>query len=233
MNSRPETTLFLLVSVDGKISTGDTDEMDVDKYFPRIDGVKEGLQQYYDIEKTTDLFSLNSGRVMEKIGVNEKKEVPPKTPVIFIVIDNEPHLKESGVRYMATKAEKLIIVTTNANHPATLLKDELPNIEVLAYKSEIDFKDMFQRLKSDFGAERVTIQTGGTLNAVFIRGGFIDHLSLVVAPALIGGSNTSGLMDGESLHRANELFKIKSLVLKGATPLEQNYLHLQYDVINQ
>lgn len=57
------TTLFMLMSVDGKISTGAVDELDVDRDFPRINGVKEGLYQYYEIEKTTDLWSLNSGRV--------------------------------------------------------------------------------------------------------------------------------------------------------------------------
>jgi 2,5-diamino-6-(ribosylamino)-4(3H)-pyrimidinone 5'-phosphate reductase len=53
---RPETTLFMLTSVDGKISTGDRDIMDVDKDFPTITGLKEGLQQYYDLEKQTDFF---------------------------------------------------------------------------------------------------------------------------------------------------------------------------------
>lgn len=47
MRNRPYTTLFLLVSVDGKISTGDTDVMDVDKDYSKIDGLKEGLKQYY------------------------------------------------------------------------------------------------------------------------------------------------------------------------------------------
>ena len=40
---RPVTTLFMLMSVDGKISTGATDEMDVDQDFPRIDGLMNGL----------------------------------------------------------------------------------------------------------------------------------------------------------------------------------------------
>lgn len=72
MNNRPITTLFLLTSVDGKIITGATDEMDVDRDFPAIKGVSEGLYQYYEIESTTDLWSLNSGRVQAKVGVNEK-----------------------------------------------------------------------------------------------------------------------------------------------------------------
>ncbi len=64
---RPETTLFLLMSVDGKITSGSSDELDPDKDWKRITGVKEGLHQYYGIEQTTDLWSLNTGRVIALI----------------------------------------------------------------------------------------------------------------------------------------------------------------------
>ena len=67
----------MLMSVDGKICTGSTDELDVDRDFPKISGVKEGLHQYYEIEQTTDLWSFNTGRVQAKMGVNEK-EMPAK-----------------------------------------------------------------------------------------------------------------------------------------------------------
>ena len=40
----------MLMSVDGKISTGATDDLDIDKDFPKIAGVREGLHQYYDIK---------------------------------------------------------------------------------------------------------------------------------------------------------------------------------------
>ena len=66
--NRPITTLFMLESLDGKINTGNNDNFDVDKDYPKINGVKEGLYQYYDLESKTDLFSLNTGRVMAKIG---------------------------------------------------------------------------------------------------------------------------------------------------------------------
>lgn len=52
--NKPITTLFLLVSLDGKISTGAVDERDTDTDYRIIKGIKEGVQQYYDIEKTTD-----------------------------------------------------------------------------------------------------------------------------------------------------------------------------------
>jgi 2,5-diamino-6-(ribosylamino)-4(3H)-pyrimidinone 5'-phosphate reductase len=71
---KPVTTLFMLMSVDGKISTGNIDDRDVDKDFLKIIGIKEGLKQYYDIEQTTDLFSMNSGKVVVKVVANVKKK---------------------------------------------------------------------------------------------------------------------------------------------------------------
>ena len=47
MTHRPITTLFLLQSVDGKITTGASDALDFDRDFPRIPGLREGLHQYY------------------------------------------------------------------------------------------------------------------------------------------------------------------------------------------
>ena len=108
---RPITTLFMLMSVDGKISTGATDELDVDKDFPKIAGVSEGLHQYYEIEQTTDLWSLNTGRVQEKMGVNTKP-LPNKTPVSFVLIDNK-HLSEHGVRYFCALSKEFVLITTN------------------------------------------------------------------------------------------------------------------------
>ena len=159
----------MLSSLDGKISTGDTDIMDVDSDFPTVAGLKEGIYQYYDIEKTTDFFSLNSGRVFAKIGFNNKKNEPVKIPVTFVVIDNKFHLNENGIRYICKMGEKLILATTNEKHPAIELKSKLNNLEILQYKNKIDFIDMFSKLKDIYKAERVTIQSGGMLNAEFIR----------------------------------------------------------------
>lgn len=113
---RPITTLFMLMSVDGKISTGATDDLDVDKDFPKIMGVQEGLHQYYEIEQTTDLWSLNSGRVQEKIGIN-MKELPNKSPVSFAIIDNS-RLTEHGIRYFCALSKEFVLITSNIDHPA-------------------------------------------------------------------------------------------------------------------
>lgn len=228
--NRPVTTLFMLTSVDGKISTGGNDTLDVDRDFPRIKGIKEGLKQYYEIEKTTDLHSLNSGRVLAKVGANKPQEIV-KLPVSFLIIDNQPHLNKIGVENFLKKSKKLYLITTNKDHPAFQRKDA-DNLEIIYYRNKIDFVDLFRRLKQDYGINRMTIQTGGTLNSIFLRNKLIDKLSIVVAPALIGGKDTPSLIDGDSLSSIKELGLIKALKLVKVERLRDSYLHLKYNVIN-
>lgn len=230
--NKPITTLFMLMSVDGKISTGAVDTLDIDKDFPKIDGVKEGLPQYYDLEQQTDLYSLNSGRVWAKIGINNEQTYIQKLPVSFLVINNKPHLTLLGVENLLLKSKKLFIITSNKNHPAYEKQNEA-NLEIIYYEKEIDFIDLFQKLKTKFGIDNLTIQSGGELNSVFLRNKLIDKLSIVVAPLLIGGVNTTSLIGGESFKSIEELINIKALKLEKVEVLENSYIHLKYDVINE
>ena len=223
---RPITTLFMLMSVDGKISTGASDNLDVDKDFPKIAGVKEGLHQYYEIEQTTDLWSLNSGRVQAKIGINTA-DIPNKTPVSFVVIDNK-HLKEQGVRYFCALSKQFVLVTSNAEHPAFEIEED--NLHII-YQNELSLKDVLAKLRSQYSCERITIQTGGTLNELFLREKLIDYLDIVVAPVLVGGKDTSTLIDGKSLVSESELSKLGVLKLQECIVLENSYLRLRYGVI--
>jgi 2,5-diamino-6-(ribosylamino)-4(3H)-pyrimidinone 5'-phosphate reductase len=222
-----KTTLFMLMSFDGKISTGSSDERDFDKDLPNIVGAKEGLQQYYELEKKTDRFSFNTGRVMAKVGWNDEKANIEKLPVVFVVVDNKPHLTARGVENLIKRTEKLYIVTTNEFHPA--LKMSSDQLEVITYSETIDFANLFERLAQK-GAKTMTIQSGGDMNAVLLREGLINELSIVVAPVLVGGKDTPGLIGGESLQSIEDLQKIKVLELLEANKLEHNYLHLRYSV---
>jgi 2,5-diamino-6-(ribosylamino)-4(3H)-pyrimidinone 5'-phosphate reductase len=220
------------MSLDGKISTGSIDERDVDKDFPRIDGIKNGLKQYYEIEQTMDLFSMNSGKVVVKVGANIKKENIKKSPVSFIIIDNKPHLTDIGVNYFIESSKTFYLVTTNKNHPVFKYK-ETENIKILFYENEINFKDLFCRLKSEHNIDKMTLQTGGTLNSVLLREGLIDKISIVIAPALIGGKETPALIDGESIKSFEDLKKIKALKLTEVIRLTDSYINLKYDVIKR
>lgn len=226
---RTYNTLFLLISLDGKISTGSVNTRDTEKDYPKIEGIKEGLQQYYDIEKQTDPFSLNSGFVMAKIGVNTDHSPIHCPRVNFVIIDNQ-HLTKKGVVNLCNNLRTLYLVTSNRKHPAYQVAKK--NLVIMYYPREIDFKKLFVNLKSKYKAERVTIQSGGTLNSVFLRAGLIDRISVVVVPCLIGGKDTPSLVDGKSLVTDSDLKYIKSLKLQSINKLKHDYLHLVYEVNN-
>lgn len=224
---RPQTTLFMLVSVDGKISTGANDERDFDKDLNQTDGIKQGLPQYYDLEQQTDLCSFNSGRVMAKVGWNEPKDSIDKIPVDFVIVDNKPHLTELGVTNLLARTKKLYLVTTNKQHPALQISDS--NLEVISYEDAVDFEDLFSKL-AEYGIDKVTIQSGGELNAVLLRSGLIDYVSLVFAPLLVGGKNTTSLVDGKSIESSEDLNMLKTMTLLEAKPLKDSFLLLRYKV---
>ena len=227
---RPITTLFMLESLDGKINSGNSDNLDADKDWCQIEGVKEGLHQYYEIEATTDYYSLNTGRVMAKIGVNNRKEYHEKVDISFIIIDNKPHLNEHGIDYLCNWVGKLILVTTNKNHIAFSLKEKYENLDILYYEV-LDLKTLLTDMKQKYNAEKITIQSGGNLNGKFLREDLIDYVNVVIAPLLVGGRDTSTLIDGDAISTVNELNKLKALQLIECNKLEDSYIQLKYKII--
>ena len=229
--NRPITTLFMLESLDGKISSGSTDNLDADKDFCKIDGIKEGLHQYYELEQETDVFSLNTGRVMAKIGVNDKKEYHKKIDVVtFVIIDNKPYLNKNGIDYLCHWVGKVLLVTTNKKHPAYTIKDNYENLDILYYET-LDLEKILEDLYSKYNAERLTIQSGGTLNGMFVRNKLIDFVNIVIAPIIVGGKDVPTLVDGESITDESKLNKLMPLKLLECNKLEDSYIELKYKVL--
>ena len=86
-------------------------------------------------------------------------------------------------------------------------------------------------LKKNYNVERITIQSGGTLNGEFLRGNLIDYVNIVIAPILVGGKNTSTLIDGKSITKIDELNQLKALELLENNVLENSYIQLKYKVL--
>ena len=219
---KPYTTLFLLSSLDGKISTGLGPNMDFDIDLPHLSGVKEGLSQYYAIEETTDLFSLSSGAIQKKLDRN-RSALGKVVPITNVVIDNH-HLTPIGIRNVIKSYEKVIIVTNR----------ERPSIpcDVIRYDG-YNFWPVFKQLFSKFGCKRLTIQTGGTLNTALLRQGLIDEIRIIMAPILVGGKDTPTSFDGQSITSKEKLYNIKSLTLISINTLKHNYVEMIYKVNNK
>lgn len=81
-----------------------------------------------------------------------------------------------------------MLITTNPAHPAFHVQES--NLHMICQK-QLSLSDALANLKAEFGCERLTIQSGGTMNSLFLREKLFDYIDIVVAPVLIGGKDTS------------------------------------------
>ena len=98
----------------------------------------------------------------------------------------------------------------------------------MIFNIAIQFCDM---LSEKYNVDHLTIQSGGNLNGLFLRENLIDYVNIVIAPLLVGGKETSTLIDGEAITSPSELNKLKALKLLECNQLKNSYIQLKYKVI--
>lgn len=232
-NQYPETTLFMLMSMDGKISTGLGNSYDVDSDFPKIKGIREGLHQYYEKEQETDLWSLVTGKTMAKIGINTGNLTLANVEGLHRVIVGVKDLTRIGI--------KAIVDNTNYTHFIVDGEKDLREVSLalIGYPKSAYTVRMFKKSYHDpkawlkylkhIGCDKITLQAGSTVNGAFAESHVIDHVHVVMAPVLIGGATTPGLIGGND--RKNGLSHLNVLKLVSVVPLNNSYVDLMYDVM--
>ena len=138
-------------------------------------------------------------------------------------------LNKNGVLYFCSLAKEFVLITSNANHPAFDVDES--NLHIIRQNGP-SLKEALAELKSEYGCERITIQSGGTLNSLFLHEKLFDYIDIVIAPVLIGGKDTPTLIDGKSLLSESKLSKIGVLKLQECMVLKKSYLRLRYKVIH-
>ena len=147
--------------------------------------------------------------------------------VSFVLLENN-HLTLHGIEYFVQHSKNFVLVTSNSEHPAFSINAD--NLHILYYEN-LDLHEMMEDLYQKFGCNRITIQTGGTLNGMFLREKLFDYVDIIVALILVGGSDTPTLIDGESIRTSVDLYKLGVLQLEKAETLMNSYIRLSYKVI--
>lgn len=122
-----------------------------------------------------------------------------------------------------------MLITQNHEHPAFSVKED--NLYIIK-QNILNLLEALKILKDDYGCDRLTIQSGGTLNGLFLRNKLIDYVDIVLAPILIGGKDTTTLIDGNSLTSIEDLNLLGVLELDKCEILKDSYIRLRYHVIN-
>ena len=98
------------------------------------------------------------------------------------------------------------------------------------FYEELDLKKLLEDLYSKYNVDKLTIQSGGNLNGLFVRENLIDYVNVVIAPLLVGGKDVSTLIDGKAIESNRDLDKLRALELIECNKLDDSYVQLKYKV---
>lgn len=240
--NRPYIFCHMLTSIDGKI---------MGNYMETPEGEKAN-EVFYELA-----FGKNphyhhqgwlSGRVTTDDNFTEYREplVDENAPLVpegdFIIYQDKPmyyvSVDPSGklgwtsneVVYQDTRAQVLEILTGKAGngYKAFLRKMEIPYI--IAGEADLDYELAMEKVKNLFGIERLMLGGGGVLNWSFMQAGMCDELSVVIAAAADGSSETPALFETRGGLAADDPIRFQ---LESCKVMEGGSLWLRYLVLKQ
>ena len=98
---------------------------------------------------------------------------------------------------------------------------------IISGKQKVDLRAALEVLNTQFGTRRVRVDSGGTLNGVFLRAGLVDEVSVIVSPSLVGGITPKTMFVAPDLETEDGVIP---LILVHVEKIRERYVWLRYKV---
>lgn len=117
----------------------------------------------------------------------------------YVSVDPSGRLgwKSSELIYNDTHAHVIEVLTKKAGNAYKAFLRSLGISYIIAGKETLDYGMAMEKLKRLFGIETLMLGGGGILNWSFIQAGMCDEISVVIAPAADGSSETPALFNAK------------------------------------
>lgn len=237
---RPYIFCHMMTSVDGKI---------MGKYMDTPEGEKAG-EVFYDIAFGKAPYYRHQGWLSGRVTTDDNftfyrepalEENPPAVPegdfvaepdagMYYVSVDPSGRLgwESSTLTYVDTTAHVVEVLTGKADNRYKAFLRKRGISYILAGEESLDYALAMQKLKSLFGIETLMLGGGGVLNWSFIQAGMCDELSVVVAAAADGASETPALFETRGGLAEDKPVRF---VLRGAEAREGGCVWLRYAVL--
>lgn len=206
---RPYIFCHMLTSLDGKI---------MGSYMDAAEGETAG-NVFYNIAFGENPYYKHQGWLSGRVTTDDNftfYEVPalnedaPAVPagdfvaeenatMYYVSVDPSGRLgwKSSELIYNDTHAHVIEVLTKKAGNAYKAFLRSLGISYIIAGKETLDYGMAMEKLKRLFGIETLMLGGGGILNWSFIQAGMCDEISVVIAPAADGSSETPALFNAK------------------------------------
>ena len=180
---------------------------------------------------TDDNFTFYEKPELDKnaAAVPEGDFVAEKAPMYYVSVDPSGRLgwKSSTLAYETTTAHVIEVLTGKANNRYKAFLRKLGISYIIAGEQSLDYALALEKLKILFGIETLMLGGGAVLNWSFIQAGMCDEVSIVIAPAADGSTETQSLfMAKDGLSSDTPV----SFTLLEAKPMGGSSVWLRYKV---
>lgn len=227
---KPFVICHMMASLDGRQHPS--------RYTPSPDGERRDWSALYEnVHEELDGDAWMVGRVT----MAEMSKAGPHAPASHGPVERPIHVARAADRHAVAidRSAKLHFEgnAIDGDHIVVLLGRDAPDSHlaelaadgvsyIVAQEAEIDLGAMLATLGERFGIKRLLLEGGGTANGNMLAAGLVDELSILVVPALDGGTDAQGVVafgpDGLRNHVA--------LAFLAAEPLAHGVVHLRYGV---
>ena len=221
---KPHVIMHMMSSIDGRIVTTNWPKnYDVGDLYERVHADLRG-DAWIVGRATMAEFAAGEPRPIraEERFARETWKAPKAEKVPYAVAfdrHGKLHLNKGD----ANGDPLIIVLTTNVSddHLAELRRDGISYI--FAGTDDVDLARALATLRKEFGIERLLLEGGGGINGAFLAARLIDEISLLVMPVADGAEGTPTLFDRSG-------GSVRTLKLRSVTKVEEDVLHLRYQV---
>lgn len=223
------TLLFMVASIDGKVTTNPTSNPDYDWNYVNTHYLDVYYKEMFSTGADGVVMSAYSFVNFMDLNAKKPKEWNSQLEVSIFVVDSRGLLNEFGLKVLKNRYKKLIIFVSELTPKLYLgVLNEL-NIEYFKSGTEkVDYEKMFNHIAS-LGYKKISVESGGTLNSYLLRAKVIDEVQILTVPILVGGLGTPSIMDGPQLENWSGIIPMK---LINVERLDPGFIKTTYKVLN-
>lgn len=224
-DGRPYVVLNMVMSIDGKVVVEGTEQGIGSKVDQRLmrelrvnaDVVLNGASTL----RASGTSSRLGDRLLEDLRVSRGK---PRFPVAA-VISASGNLPLERIFFTARDFDAVVYLSERAA-PERRAAIEATGRPVVPLPAEGSVAAMLGHMREGLGASVLLVEGGPTVNAEFLRLGFVDEFFLTLGPVVVGGKGTLTPIEGDAPYARDELPRFE--LVWAVTNEETDELYLRY-----
>lgn len=197
----------------------------------RIDWLKPDHFLYYRVIEDWPVDAMLSGSsTILAAEMDFSPEIEKLEDQYLVVVDSGGRIGEwEVIKRQAWWNDTPIVLCSQATPKRYLEELRDKGIYSLVHgEQKVDLGQALDALHDEFGIQTVRMDSGGVLAGVLLRGGLVDEVSVLISPQLTGGRSPRSIFVAEDL---TDLAGVVDLKLVRQQVLDDDYVHLQYDVL--